>query len=186
MHECLSILEQLSLPIEKRLWKLIMGNERIDPAGKFQVLVLGTDRKLSLPREILSHCPQAEILVVEKDLYVAETAKKIIEKRENKPDGVLQILHGEFPNVLLPENFSPRLVIAKHLIHLLPPESLKGFVESVMTLVSDGETFYASTPSVFDWITIYNLKHNAISFYTLPMGFLNGTVFLFQEKHIII
>lgn len=135
--------EEFSLPAEEALWKKISSKPEVEALGpRLKTVIIGTDKKLSLVKEILSTHPEAEILLIERNSQTAEEARVHI------PSGAgVRILVQDLFSVS-PEDFPtpPQIVIAKHLIHLGSPLSLLEKMGSL--LKKGGGTIFASTPLV--------------------------------------
>lgn len=170
--------EKINLRVEIPLWQAICNYHGSSEALKEnpQILLIGTDSHLRLASEILKTHPEAQITVVERDRAVVEKASKRIPKGAS-----LAIIHGEFPQVDLPEESYP-LVIAKNLIHFLSEQELKKFVAGVGKVLLPKGLFFASTPPIIGGKPWYELQMLTIPFkeQNLP-GVLGGTLFIFEN-----
>lgn len=122
-----SFLEGISLPAEKIVWQAThdrLKETRLLEKDEIRFLLIGTDSRLSLAREILASLgKKAKITVIQKDPKVLEQAE------QNLPEGITtnDLISGEFPQDL-PSSGEYDVIVAKHLLNFLSEGQLEAVI----------------------------------------------------------
>ncbi|MBI2029775.1 hypothetical protein HYT02_05135 [Candidatus Gottesmanbacteria bacterium] len=155
------------------------GNPLI--ANHDPVLVIGTDKKLSLVTRIKKQNPQKVVHVVESNLRRTNAASK----NSSRYDNVFVYL-GAYPDKVPPIIPQTKycLVIFKHGINYVGPENIEAFVGTARSNLTEDGLFVASVAGVFNRdqrVQQTFQEHNITDFKTEPFkGSLGGTVFVFK------
>jgi len=167
------LLKSIELPVESDLWQTILGVEGVTERlrNNPRVLLIGTDRGLTLARHILETNPEAGITIVEKSDKVVQIAKKSLPEQ-------VSLFHGDFLNLDLSTLPKQGLIISKHLIHFLSEGDLQAFSTKAPEL---GEEFYASIPPFANILVDRYLKKSGISYRKIAPKF-HGTLYCFKQK----
>lgn len=177
------LMERVSLPIEHQLWRAV----RSDQAAFFKlrspnssVLLIGTDRKLTLARCILEDTP-SKITIIEQNALVVVQAQALMQNTLWQSSASrLTLIPETFPGVSIANGYqSYDVIIAKNLLHITAnPLSI---LNEAMRLLRANGAFYASLPPFWRFLVEPKL---AVPHKRLPLpGFFSGTLLTFRKPY---
>ncbi|MFH2019238.1 MAG: hypothetical protein ABII80_01300 [bacterium] len=140
MVEIRKILEKISLPAEVSLLNWVLEDEELveQLRGGGRAVVIGTDRKFTIPKELEAKCPGVEVVVVDREKSLSEPAEQV---------GV-RLVVGEVGKDKIEGVDGASLVVAKHLLHLVPDKG--GVLEGMKKMLKVGGVMAVSVPTLME------------------------------------